>query len=39
MLRARFVASLTEQAAGDGPPFLIDYWLLNLRREWLGQGL
>jgi hypothetical protein len=30
-LRAWFLASLTEQAASDDPPFLIDYWRLNLR--------
>jgi hypothetical protein len=37
-LRARSVATPTEQAAGDDPPFLIDYWGLNLRRERPGQG-
>jgi trans-aconitate 2-methyltransferase len=37
-LRAKFVATLTEQAAGDDPPFLIDYWRLNLRGERPGQG-
>jgi trans-aconitate 2-methyltransferase len=30
-LRAEFIAELTEQAAGDDPPFLLDYWRLNLR--------
>jgi trans-aconitate 2-methyltransferase len=29
--RAQFMAKLTEQAAGDDPPFSIDYWRLNLR--------
>jgi len=30
-LRAEFMAELTQQAAGDDPPFLLDYWRLNLR--------
>ena len=30
-LRAEFMENLTEQAAADDPPFLIDYWRLNLR--------
>jgi hypothetical protein len=30
-LQARFVASLTEQAASDDPPFQIGYWRLNLQ--------
>jgi trans-aconitate 2-methyltransferase len=30
-LREEFIASLTEQAAADDPPFLLDYWRLNLR--------
>jgi trans-aconitate 2-methyltransferase len=30
-LRAEFIANLTEQAAADDPPFLLDYWRLNLR--------
>ena len=30
-LRARFVGHLAEQAAADDPPFLIDYWRVNLR--------
>lgn len=29
--RAKFMELLTEQAAGDDPPFLLDYWRLNLR--------
>jgi trans-aconitate 2-methyltransferase len=29
--RADFMAILTEQAAQDAPPFLLDYWRLNLR--------
>lgn len=29
--RTEFIAALTEQAAGDDPPFLLDYWRLNLR--------
>jgi len=29
--RAAFIATLTEQAAADDPPFLLDYWRLNLR--------
>jgi trans-aconitate 2-methyltransferase len=29
--RNQFVAILTEQAAQDDPPFLLDYWRLNLR--------
>lgn len=29
--RAEFIAKLTEQAALDDPPFLLDYWRLNLR--------
>jgi len=29
--KAAFIAALTEQAAGDDPPFLLDYWRLNLR--------
>ena len=30
-LRAEFMATLTAQAAGDEPAFLLDYWRLNLR--------
>jgi trans-aconitate 2-methyltransferase len=30
-LRAEFMAELTQQAAGDVPPFFLDYWRLNLR--------
>jgi trans-aconitate 2-methyltransferase len=30
-LRQKFLATLTEQAANDDPPFLLDYWRLNLR--------
>lgn len=30
-LRAEFMQNLTEQAAADDPPFMIDYWRLNLR--------
>jgi len=30
-LRRRFVDSLTEQSAGDDPPYCQDYWRLNLR--------
>ena len=30
-LRAEFMQNLTQQAAVDDPPFLIDYWRLNLR--------
>lgn len=30
-LRADFMERLTEQAAKDDPPFLLDYWRLNLR--------
>jgi len=29
--KAEFIAELTEQAARDEPPFLLDYWRLNLR--------
>ncbi|HUO13907.1 MAG TPA: class I SAM-dependent methyltransferase [Verrucomicrobiae bacterium] len=29
--RSEFMQSLTEQAALDDPPFLLDYWRLNLR--------
>ena len=29
--KAAFMSALTEQAAGDDPPFLLDYWRLNLR--------
>ncbi|HLZ41266.1 MAG TPA: methyltransferase domain-containing protein [Candidatus Sulfotelmatobacter sp.] len=29
--RSEFMASMTEQAAKDDPPFLLDYWRLNLR--------
>jgi len=29
-LRAEFVGELAQQAAGDNPPFLLDYWRLNL---------
>jgi len=29
--RADFMRILTEQAAQDDPPFLLDYWRLNLR--------
>ncbi len=30
-LRAQFIAELSQQAAGDYPPFSLDYWRLNLR--------
>ncbi len=30
-LGAEFMESLTQQAAADDPPFLLDYWRLNLR--------
>jgi trans-aconitate 2-methyltransferase len=30
-LRNRFVESMTEQSAADDPPFVQDYWRLNLR--------
>jgi trans-aconitate 2-methyltransferase len=30
-LRAEYLDNLTEQAANDDPPFLLDYWRLNLR--------
>jgi trans-aconitate methyltransferase len=30
-LRTQFVASLTNQAAADDPPFFLDYWRLNMR--------
>ena len=30
-LRADFMERMTEQAAKDDPPFLLDYWRLNLR--------
>lgn len=30
-LRREFMAVMTEQAARDEPPFLLDYWRLNLR--------
>ena len=30
-LRTEFMAKLTAQAAEDDPPFLLDYWRLNLR--------
>jgi ubiquinone/menaquinone biosynthesis C-methylase UbiE len=30
-LRAEFMAVLTEEASHDDPPFLLDYWRLNLR--------
>jgi trans-aconitate methyltransferase len=29
-LRTRFVDDLTDAAAGDDPPYLLDYWRLNL---------
>ena len=29
--RDQFMAILTQQAARDDPPFLLDYWRLNLR--------
>ena len=29
--RSEFMAQMTEQAAKDDPPFLLDYWRLNLR--------
>jgi trans-aconitate 2-methyltransferase len=29
--RTKFIQALTEQAAKDDPPFLLDYWRLNLR--------
>ena len=30
-LRRQFLGELTEQSAGDDPPFLLDYWRLNLQ--------
>jgi trans-aconitate 2-methyltransferase len=30
-LRQNFLAELTRQAANDNPPFLLDYWRLNLQ--------
>ncbi|HEV3221217.1 MAG TPA: methyltransferase domain-containing protein [Candidatus Acidoferrales bacterium] len=30
-LRGQFLAELTRQAAADNPPFLLDYWRLNLQ--------
>lgn len=30
-LRSEFMARMTQQAAKDEPPFLLDYWRLNLR--------
>lgn len=30
-LKAEFIAALTDQASRDDPPFLLDYWRLNLR--------
>lgn len=30
-LRREFVETLTEQAASDDPPFLLDYWRLNMQ--------
>lgn len=30
-LRTEFLETLTEQAAADDPPFMLDYWRLNLR--------
>ena len=30
-LRQNFLAELTRQAANDNPPFLLDYWRLNLK--------
>jgi trans-aconitate 2-methyltransferase len=30
-LQSQFLAELTRQAASDDPPFLLDYWRLNLR--------
>jgi trans-aconitate 2-methyltransferase len=30
-LRAQFIDDLTAQAARDDPPFLVDYWRVNLR--------
>jgi len=30
-LKDQFMAELTKQAANDDPPFLLDYWRLNLR--------
>jgi hypothetical protein len=29
--RKPFLAELTRQAATDSPPFVLDYWRLNLR--------
>jgi len=29
-LRSKFMTELTEQAAGDDPPYSLDYWRLNL---------
>ena len=29
--RAEFMSILTKQASKDDPPFLLDYWRLNLR--------
>ncbi len=32
-LKERFVTILTNQAAGDDPPFALDYWRLNLQGQ------
>ena len=37
-LRAEFMEDLTRQAAADDPPFLLDYWRLNLRGRAAGSG-
>jgi ubiquinone/menaquinone biosynthesis C-methylase UbiE len=37
-LRAEFMAELTQRAAGDDPPFSLDYWRLNLRGRALGKA-
>jgi len=37
-LRAEFMAELTQRAAGDDPPFSLDYWRLNLRGRAFGKA-
>ena len=37
-LRQEFIAELTRQASGDDPPFLLDYWRLNLRGRVLEEA-
>jgi hypothetical protein len=38
-LREQYVSDLADQAAADDPPYMLDYWRLNLsaRKPWRAE--